>query len=134
MLSLLFACPALIGARQLFGEVPGHGATALQAREAAPCRCVAFLRRRLPLLRSRATPQTCPVPPFRPPTPPQPPDALLEPDGLRTISLVARDAAHLASALCARTSDMRDLWTQLARRIDPRLAAAAAPVTVPEGG
>ncbi|KAL4452671.1 hypothetical protein ABPG75_008333 [Micractinium tetrahymenae] len=52
-------------------------------------------------------------------------DALLEPDGLRTITLVARDAAHLATSLCARTTDMAGLWQQLARRCDPRLPGNA---------
>ncbi|KAL4452675.1 hypothetical protein ABPG75_008337 [Micractinium tetrahymenae] len=52
-------------------------------------------------------------------------DALLEPDGLRTITLVARDAAHLATSLCARTGEMAGLWQQLARRCDPRLPGNA---------
>ncbi|KAL4439041.1 hypothetical protein ABPG77_006978 [Micractinium sp. CCAP 211/92] len=51
-------------------------------------------------------------------------DALLAPDGLRSITLV-RDAAQLAIALCAHSSDMAALWQQLARRCDPRLAGGA---------
>ncbi|KAL4420781.1 hypothetical protein ABPG75_010437 [Micractinium tetrahymenae] len=52
-------------------------------------------------------------------------DALLEPDGLRTITLVARDAASLAAALGARTPDMAVLWHQLARRCNPGLVVDA---------
>ncbi|PRW58438.1 hypothetical protein C2E21_2819 [Chlorella sorokiniana] len=59
-------------------------------------------------------------------------DALLEPDGLRPVTLVARDAAHLAAALGASTADMSDLWCQLARRVDPRLAASGAAVALPQ--
>ncbi|PRW58115.1 hypothetical protein C2E21_2814 [Chlorella sorokiniana] len=59
-------------------------------------------------------------------------DALLEPDGLRPVTLVARDAAHLAAALGARTADMSDLWCQLARRVDPRLASGGAAMTLPQ--
>ncbi|PRW58292.1 hypothetical protein C2E21_2809 [Chlorella sorokiniana] len=47
-------------------------------------------------------------------------DALVEPDALRPVTLVARDAAHLAAALGARTADMAPLWCQLAKRLDPK--------------
>ena len=60
-------------------------------------------------------------------------DVLLDPDGLRPVTLVARDAAHLAAALGARAADMADLWCQLARRVDPRLAASGASVALPQG-
>ncbi|KAL4420792.1 hypothetical protein ABPG75_010448 [Micractinium tetrahymenae] len=53
-------------------------------------------------------------------------DALLEPDGLRTITLVARDAASLAAALGARTPEMAQLWHQLARRCDPAFSVAGS--------
>ncbi|PSC74321.1 hypothetical protein C2E20_2762 [Micractinium conductrix] len=52
-------------------------------------------------------------------------DALLEADGLRTISLVARDAANLAAALGARGAEAAPLWRQMACRCQPDLSADA---------
>lgn len=140
MLSLLFACPALIGeGRSGWGwavdwVLPPPGAAG-----------VAFLPalRSLPfwlpdqsgcqLLLYRTPSTTTPLPPSSPTYTHLHTDALLEPDGLRPVTLVARDAAHLASALGARAPDMADLWCQLARRVDPRLAASGAAVALPQG-
>ncbi|PSC73995.1 hypothetical protein C2E20_2765 [Micractinium conductrix] len=52
-------------------------------------------------------------------------DALLEADGLRTISLVARDAANLAVALGVSGAEAAPLWRQMARRCEPGLGADA---------
>ncbi|PSC73963.1 OPI10-like protein isoform B [Micractinium conductrix] len=52
-------------------------------------------------------------------------DALLEADGLRTISLVARDAANLAAALGVSGAEAAPLWRQMARRCEPGLGADA---------
>ena len=104
MLSLLFACPALIGGccmrcrvHPAFLHSVGHSASN-----------GAFMREYNSSLSS-----------------PCPTDALLEPDGLRTISLVARDAAALAAALGARTQEMAQLWHQLALRCDPAVSPGA---------
>ncbi|KAL4448128.1 hypothetical protein ABPG75_005347 [Micractinium tetrahymenae] len=59
-------------------------------------------------------------------------DLILEPDGLRSITLLARDAASLAIALCARTDDCAEVWRQLARqtnagdRVGDNMPAAGA--------
>ena len=44
-------------------------------------------------------------------------------DGLRTVTLVARDAANLAIALGACGEDAAELWRSLATRINPSLNA-----------
>lgn len=38
----------------------------------------------------------------------------MEPDGLRTVTLLARDVASLATALCAPAADMGAAWAALA--------------------
>ena len=126
MLSLLFACPALIGEGRGGGAVGWRGLRV----GACGCCCIPAPHSSPPLvcLACCHLPLTCLL------SPTHLSDALLEPDGLRPVTLVARDAAHLAAALGARAADMADLWCQLARRVDPRLAASGASVALPQGG
>ena len=138
MLSLLFACPALIGeGRSGWGwavdwVLPPPGAAGVAFLQSLPFWLPDQSGCQLLLYRTPST--TTPLPPSSPTYTHLHTDALLEPDGLRPVTLVARDAAHLASALGARAPDMADLWCQLARRVDPRLAAAGTAVALPQGG
>ena len=97
-ITALHACPNLIGARGRLWLADG-GALLLCLRCSSA--------RRLPR------------PPFQcqPPSPPHPrADAVLRPDGLRTVTLQCRDAANLAIALCARPSKIGEPWRAEAGR------------------
>ena len=116
MLSLLFACPALIGERvqetglgcvlDASSLCPVAAACRALSWDPVSCTLVCFPSSLFPLLVSTA-------------------DALLEADGLRTISLVARDAANLAVALGVSGAEAAPLWRQMARRCEPGLGADA---------
>lgn len=62
--------------------------------------------------------------PFGPP-PQQTPDCIVKPDGLRTVTLLARDVASLATALCAGTEEMSDAWRVLALQHDEAFSGTA---------
>lgn len=50
-------------------------------------------------------------------------------DGLRSVSLVARDAANLCTALCATGADAAELWRTLAyTAVDGQRYSAVTPV------
>lgn len=50
-------------------------------------------------------------------------------DGLRSVTLVARDTANLCTALCAKGADAAELWRTLAyTAVDSRRYSAVTPV------
>ena len=65
------------------------------------------------------------------PLPPQCADLILKQDSLRCVTLLARDAASLAIALCARAEDAGVMWRQLAAAFDESITHAS---TAEQGG